>query len=101
MTTQALPLWVHALGTLYILSGLFRLFCHWPQAISCVKSPELAAGVSLPTWCGLLLCASIAFIYAVLVVRDLPLMVSTFCNVVGPLLVIVSVLRARSAGGAQ
>ena len=95
MNTQSLPLWVQMLGMLYMAAGILRLLCHLPQALRCGRSAESAAGVSILTWCGLLGCGSIAFIYAVLVVRDWPLMVSTACNVIGPMLVIASALRAR------
>jgi len=95
MHAQSLPLWAQLLGLLYIGTGVFRLVCHLPQAKTCLAAPHLAAGVSLKTWCGLLACASVAFAYAVLVVGDLPLVVSTGCNVAGPALVISSVLRAR------
>jgi hypothetical protein len=95
MNPQSLPLWVQLLGLLYIGTGVFRLVCHLPQARTCLSSPLMAEGVSLQTWCGLLACASVAFAYAVLVVGDLPLVVSTGCNVAGPILVISSVLRAR------
>ena len=95
MDTHAIPLWVHLLGILYMGTGVFRLVCHLPQARRCNDSPAAAQGVSLLTWCGLLACASIAFLYAVLVVRDWPLMISTGCNVAGPMLVIASVIRGR------
>lgn len=95
MQAQSLPLWAQLLGLLYIGTGVFRLVCHFPQAKTCLAAPHLAAGVSLRTWCGLLFCASVAFAYAVLVVGDLPLLVSTGCNVAGPVWVILSVLRAR------
>jgi hypothetical protein len=52
--------------------------------------------VSLVTWNGLLVCASVAFIHAVLVVQDWPLVVSTGCNVVRQALVIAGVPRTRA-----
>jgi hypothetical protein len=95
MDTHILPLWAQLLGILYMGTGVFRLACHLPQARRCNDSPVAAQAVSLMTWCGLLACASIAFLYAVMVVRDWPLMFSTGCNVVGPVLVIASAIRAR------
>jgi hypothetical protein len=92
---HTIPLWMQLLGMLYMGTGVFRLVCHLPQVRRCNDSPAAAQGVSLMTWWGLLACASIAFLYAVLVVRDWPLMVSTGCNVAGPVLVIASVIRGR------
>lgn len=96
---NTIPLWAQVLGAIYMGTGVFRLACHWPQARRCIVSPELAEGVSLATWTGLLACASVAFLYAVLVVRDWPLIVSTGCNVVGPLMVMGAVAGARSRTG--
>ena len=95
MEAHTLALWAQILGALYMATGVFRFFCHLPQARRCYDSADRAAGVSLSTWFGLLACASVAFLYAILVVRDVPLMVSTGANVFGPLLVILGVIRAR------
>jgi|NOAtaT_5_FD_contig_21_3570533_length_428_multi_6_in_0_out_0_1 hypothetical protein len=97
MDAQPIALWAQLLGLLYVATGVFRFFCHLPQARRCYGSADRAAGVSLSTWFGLLACASVAFLYAVLVVRDIPLMISTGANVLGPVLVILGVLRARHA----
>jgi hypothetical protein len=95
MDAHPIALWAQILGALYMATGVFRFFCHLPQARRCYDSADRAAGVSLSTWFGLLACESVAFLYAVLVVRDIPLMVSTGANVFGPLLVIFGVIRAR------
>ncbi len=97
MSAQTIPLWVHILGALYMATGVFRLACHLPQARRCYTSGDGSHGVSLPTWFGLLACASVSLLYAVLVVGDLPLIVSTGANVLGPVLVIGGVLRSRVA----
>lgn len=97
MGAQTIPLWVQILGALYMATGVFRLVCHLPQARRCYDSGDGSHGVSLPTWFGLLTCASVSFVYALLVVGDLPLIVSTGANVAGPVLVIGAVLRSRLA----
>lgn len=95
MPSTDTPLWVHLLGLAYMAVGVLRLVCHMPQARKCLRAPHLAHAVSLQTWLGLLGCASVAFAYAILVIRDWPLIISTACNVAGPVMVIASVLRAR------
>ncbi len=80
---------------MYVATGIFRLICHVPQARRCFDSADGSCGVSLATWLGLLTCATIAFLYAVLVVRDIPLIISTSANVIGPILVIGGVIRSR------
>ena len=95
MDSHSIALWAQVLGALYMATGVFRFFCHLPQARRCYDSTDRSAGVSLSTWLGLLTCASVAFLYALLVVRDVPLLVSTGANVLGPLAVILAALRSR------
>lgn len=101
MAQHAIPAWAQWLGMLYLATSLFRLVCHVPQARRCLDSADGSFGVSLGTWVGLFGCAGVAFLYAVLVVRDMPLILCTGANVLGPLLVIGAVLRSRRRGGSD
>jgi hypothetical protein len=95
MNAHTIPLWAQVLGGLYIATGVFRFFCHVPQVRRCMDSSSRADGVSLATWFGLLICSLVAFLYAAFVVGDVPLLISTGANVLGPLLVILAILKAR------
>ena len=86
-----------ALGFIYLLTNLVRVFTYLPQIVVVWRCTDGARSVSLLTWGSWVLSNVSAVMYGLLVIRDQPFVVISAINLVGCAAVTLVALRRRVA----
>lgn len=66
-----------------------------PQVARLVRDPSLGSGMSLPTWGVWSFTGFVSLLYSIMIVGDLPLIVTMLVNALGQILVFAYAVSAR------
>lgn len=86
-----------AIGFIYLLTNLVRVFTYLPQIVVVWRCTDGARSVSLLTWTSWVLSNVSAVLYGLLVVRDQPFVLIATINLIGCAAVTGVAMRRRVA----
>lgn len=95
--TWPLPIWT--LNLVYLASGLV-IAAHYVSLLQRARRFPVAAAAAhpLPAWLAWTLCRAIAFVYGLLVVRELVFLLVLGADLLGRLALAALIVRARASG---
>lgn len=86
-----------AITLLYLTVPVISSIGWVPQIVRLVRNPSLGLGMSLPTWGTWSFTGLVSLLYSIVVVGDIPLIVTMSVNAAGQIVVFGYALAARVA----